>query len=143
VPLWQKKVEKSFMNRKIGSIVIIVFSLLVLELLYLSFGANRQAELDSGHHLVMGTFARVVAIAKDSGTAKKCIRAALVEIREVDERMSDYKDDSEVSELNRDGSRRCGFVPFRRRRSSRPEQRANRPGQIQSGLREAKTQQSK
>ena len=99
--------ERSFTNRKIGPIVIIVFSLLVLALLYLSFGASGQVQLDSGHQLVMGTFARVVAVAKDSSTAKKCIETALAKIQRVDERMSDYKDDSEISELNRDGAKRA------------------------------------
>ena len=95
------------MNRKIGPIVIIVLALLVLNALYLSFGAKRGVQLDSGHHLVMGTFARVVAVAKDSGTAEKCIQAALEEIHKADELMSDYKDDSEISELNRDGAERA------------------------------------
>ena len=95
------------MNRKIGPIVIIVLALLVIYVLFFSFGAKRRVQLDSGHHLVMGTFVRVVAVAKDSSTAKKCIQTALVKIRNVDELMSDYKDDSEISELNRDGAKRA------------------------------------
>jgi thiamine biosynthesis lipoprotein len=90
------------MNRKIGPIVIIVFALFLIVLSYFSFSTNRQVELDSNHWLVMGTFARVVAVAKTSSTAKKCIQAAFAEIRKVDELMSDYKDDSEISKINRD-----------------------------------------
>jgi thiamine biosynthesis lipoprotein len=48
----------------------------------------------------MGTFAHVVAVAKDSGAAKKCVRAALEEIHKVDDLMSDYKSDSEISLVN-------------------------------------------
>ncbi|MHC4171334.1 MAG: FAD:protein FMN transferase [Planctomycetota bacterium] len=95
------------MNRKIGPVVIIVLALVLIEVLYSSFGAKRRVQLDSGHQLVMGTFARVVAVAKDSGTAKKCIEAALVEIRKVDELMSDYRDDSEISEVNRNAAKRA------------------------------------
>ncbi len=95
------------MNRKIGPIVIIVLALLVIYVLFFSFGAKGHVQLDSGHQLVMGTFARVVAVAKDSSTAKKCIETALAKIQRVDERMSDYKDDSEISELNRDGAKRA------------------------------------
>lgn len=97
------------MNRKIGPVVIIVLALVLIEVLHFSFGikTKRQVQLDSGHQLVMGTFARVVAVAEDSSTAKKCIETALVKIQRVDERMSDYKDDSEISELNRDGAKRA------------------------------------
>jgi len=65
-----------------------------------------RIEADSGNRLVMGTFARVVAVAENSGIANSCIEAAFAEIQTVDELMSDYKSDSEISELNRDGFRR-------------------------------------
>jgi len=35
-----------------------------------------RIDVDSGMHEVMGTFARVVAVAADSNTAKGCIEAA-------------------------------------------------------------------
>ena len=90
------------MNTKISRIVIVVFVLFLIVVLYFSFGTKRKVELDSGYRLVMGTFARVVAIAEDSGTAKKCIQAAFLEIHSVDELMSDYKSDSEISKINLD-----------------------------------------
>ena len=62
-----------------------------------------RVDIDSGKRVVMGTFARVIAVAADSNTAKACIEAAFAEITKVDELMSDYKDESEISELNRDG----------------------------------------
>ncbi len=96
-----------FINTIIGCIAIVGLAACLTAEVYFSFGDKRPVQLDSGHHLVMGTFARVVAVAKDSGTAEKCIQAALEEIRKVDELMSDYKDDSEISELNRHGAERA------------------------------------
>jgi len=91
------------MNRKIGHIVITVFVVCLMVAIYFSADTNKQVELDSGYRLVMGTFARIVVIAEDSNTAKKCIETALAEIHKVDELMSDYKSDSEISEVNTDG----------------------------------------
>ncbi|MFQ6034813.1 MAG: FAD:protein FMN transferase [Sedimentisphaerales bacterium] len=91
-------------NRRIAAAIIGVSLVAVL---YLFVSERRLVEVDSGHRLVMGTFARVVAIAADSGTANRCIEAALAEIQKVDELMSDYKSDSEISRVNRDAFRRA------------------------------------
>jgi len=91
------------MNRKIGHIVITVFVVCLMVAIYFSADTNKQVELNSGYRLVMGTFARAVVIAEDTNTAKKCIETALAEIHKVDDLMSDYKSDSEISKLNRDG----------------------------------------
>jgi len=93
------------MNRKIGHIVITVFVVCLIVAIYFSADTNKQVELDSGYRLVMGTFARVVVVAEDSNTAKKCIETALAEIHKVDDLMSDYKSDSEISEVNRNGAK--------------------------------------
>ena len=66
-----------------------------------------RIETGSGHRLVMGTFARIVAVAEDLSTAKGCIEAAFAEIQTVDQLMSDYKSGSEISEVNCDGARRA------------------------------------
>ena len=66
-----------------------------------------RVDVDSGRRVVMGTFARVIAVAADSNTAKGCVEAAFAEITKVDELMSDYKSDSEISEVNRDGFKRA------------------------------------
>ena len=66
-----------------------------------------RADVDSGRRMVMGTFARVIGVAADSGTAKRSIEAAFAEITKVDELMSDYKDDSEISQVNREGFKRA------------------------------------
>jgi len=66
-----------------------------------------RVHIDSGKRVVMGTFARVIAVAADSNTAKGCIEAAFAEITRVDELMSDYKNDSEISKVNRDAFERA------------------------------------
>ncbi|MHC4462291.1 MAG: FAD:protein FMN transferase [Planctomycetota bacterium] len=94
------------MNKKNVQIAIgIIAGVCLIAALY--FWPEGRIEADSGHRLVMGTFARVVAVVADSSTAKKCIDAALVEIQKVDELMSDYKSDSEISEANRDAAERA------------------------------------
>ena len=85
------------------AIGIVVFASLIAVLFFWPKG---PIESDSGNRLVMGTFARVVAVAENSGRANRCIEAAFAEIQTVDELMSDYKSDSEISEVNRDGFRR-------------------------------------
>jgi thiamine biosynthesis lipoprotein len=91
------------MSTKIRSILITVIAACIITAAHFSCRPQRQVELDSGYRLVMGTFARAVAVAKDADTAEKCIEAALAEIYKVDDLMSDYKSDSEISKLNRDG----------------------------------------
>jgi len=75
--------------------------------LYFFAGRAKQVEVDSGHRLVMGTFARVVAVAADAKVADKAIEAALAEIERVDKLMSDYKSDSEIGQVNKDGFNRA------------------------------------
>ena len=53
--------------------------------------------------MVMGTLAHLTAVATDPDTATACVEAALAEIEKVDLLMSDYKSDSEISRLNREG----------------------------------------
>ncbi len=77
------------MKTKISHIAIAVFAACLIVTVYCSSRSNRQVELDSGHRVVMGTFARVVVIAEDSNTAKKCIESAFTQINKVDELMSD------------------------------------------------------
>ncbi len=93
------------MKTKIRYIAIAVFAASLIVTVYCSSRSNRQVELDSGHRVVMGTFARVVVIAEDSNTAKKCIEIAFTQINKVDELMSDYKSDSEISRANKDAAK--------------------------------------
>jgi thiamine biosynthesis lipoprotein len=95
-------------------IEIIVGLSLITAAVYFFVGVEKESiwsagrvDIDSGMREVMGTFARVVAVAADSNTAKGCIEAAFAEIEKVDKLMSYHKSDSEISELNRDGFRRA------------------------------------
>jgi thiamine biosynthesis lipoprotein len=91
------------MKTKIRNITIAVFVTCLPVILYLSINTKKPVSLNSGYHLVMGTFARVVAVAEDSANAQKCIDDALAQINKVDELMSDYKSDSEISLVNKNG----------------------------------------
>jgi thiamine biosynthesis lipoprotein len=95
------------MNRIFSRAVIILVCLSVIAMLFFSCAGKDRADADSGHQLVMGTFAHIVAVAEDSGTARKCVRAALEEIHKVDNLMSDYKSDSEISQINREAGEKA------------------------------------
>ena len=64
--------------------------------------AGRPVEVDGGYREIMGTFARIVAVAKSQRQAKSCIEAGFDELRRIDSVMSDYKADSELSKVNRE-----------------------------------------
>jgi len=85
-------------NTRIATGIIVGICLI----LTLCFWPAHRAEADSGNRLVMGTLARIVVVAPNTKTAKKCIEAGFAEIKNVDKLMSDYKSDSEISQVNRD-----------------------------------------
>ena len=95
------------MNRKIGRAVIIALCLSLGTVAYLFVAGKKRVKADSGYQLVMGTFARVVAVAKDAATGTQCVEAGLAEIRKVDELMSDYSDDSEISRVNSQAAKKA------------------------------------
>lgn len=95
------------MNRKIGRVAVIVLCLSLGTVAYLFVAGKKRVKADSGYQLVMGTFARVVAVAKDAATGAQCVEAGLAEIRKVNELMSDYSDDSEISRVNREAAQRA------------------------------------
>jgi len=94
------------MNRQNTRIAIGIVAAIAL-IAALCFWPTSHAEADSGHRLVMGTLARVVAVAPDMRTAKQSIKAAFAEINKVDKLMSDYKSESEISQVNRDAFRQA------------------------------------
>ncbi len=94
------------MSRQNRQLAVLIFvGLLLIGALYI-FGNKRRVETDSGYRLVMGTFAHLKAIAGNPQTAKKCVEAAFAELKKVDDLMSDYKSDSEISRVNRDAAGR-------------------------------------
>jgi thiamine biosynthesis lipoprotein len=90
------------MNRILSRTIVIFACLSLVIVSFLSCTGKGRVDADSGYQIVMGTFAHIVAVAQNAGTAKKCIRAALEEIHKVDNLMSDYKNDSEISQVNRE-----------------------------------------
>jgi thiamine biosynthesis lipoprotein len=92
---------KVFMSAKKRIIIEAVIGAVLITGLYLfAEKPQNRIELDSGHRLIMGTFARVIAIAPSADTAAKCIDAAFEQLSTVDEMMSDYSSDSEISGIN-------------------------------------------
>jgi thiamine biosynthesis lipoprotein len=94
------------MNRKVGRAVAIIFCLSLAIVSYLGFAGKKRVKADSGYQLVMGTFARIVVVAKDNTTGTKCVEAGLAEIHRVDELMSDYIENSEISRINKEAAQR-------------------------------------
>lgn len=90
-------------NRKIlfavffGAILIVALCLLVT-----CSKSAAPVEVDSGYREVMGTFARVVAVASNSETAKQCIDSAFEQLRQTEALMSWRRNDSEIARVNRD-----------------------------------------
>jgi len=68
--------------------------------LYFYIGAKRYAQVDSGQHIVMGTFARIIAVAADRRTANQCIEAAFEQQRQIEALMSYHREDSELNFIN-------------------------------------------
>jgi len=90
-------------SRRLAIDIIVVLSLLAV--IYFSW-PKKRIEADSGYRLVMGTFAHLKAVSYDTDTAKKCVETAFTEIRKVDDLMSGYKSDSEISKVSRDAFKR-------------------------------------
>jgi thiamine biosynthesis lipoprotein len=63
---------------------------------------RQPIEVDGGYREIMGTFARIVAVAKHERQARRYIEAGFNELRRIDVMMSDYKEDSELSKVNRE-----------------------------------------
>ena len=88
------------MKTKIDRVVLSLLCASVVAAFQLSCARKGPVKVDSGHQLVMGTFARVVVVAESHDAGLNCIRAAMAEIHKVDELMSDYKSDSEIGRVN-------------------------------------------
>jgi thiamine biosynthesis lipoprotein len=110
-------VGRIFMDKSSRLVIeIIVFASLIAALYFFAPAEDKpvrpagRVDVESVMRVMMGTFARVIAVAADSDTAKGCIEAAFVEIEKIDELMSNHKSDSEISELNQEGFRRAVTV---------------------------------
>lgn len=78
---------------------IVIFTVLILVVFY--FAPKGPVEADSGYKEVMGTFARVLVVAPNKRTAQRCIASAFEQLQKVDNLMSVYNPESELSKVNR------------------------------------------
>lgn len=79
-----------------------VFPWLVVLPAFLTAGCERQsgpAEVTRARE-IMGTFARLTAIAADEPTARAAVQAGYARLEDVNRLMSDYRPDSEIGRLN-------------------------------------------
>lgn len=60
----------------------------------------RLVDADSGQRVLMGTFVRIIAVAENKTIARKSIEAGFEKIKMVDDLMSTYKEQSEISAVN-------------------------------------------
>ena len=95
-----------FMNTKIRSITILVFILIWITILLFAVIEKQPVEFESGYRLVMGTFARVIIVAPNSKIAQKAAADAFAAIENVDDLMSDFKDDSDIGIVNKEAFQR-------------------------------------
>ena len=85
----------------VGLPVIIILLLGVLAVYQLRGRAGDQAvRLDSGMHMIMGTFSRIVVLAPSTEAGQAGIAAALAQQRHIDRLMSYHKADSELNRIN-------------------------------------------
>ena len=94
------------MNKKLNLAAVIIIAIVVIAAIFLLRPSRGPVRHDSGVRLTMGTFAQVVAIAPGRAAAVKSVEAALAEIENVNDLMSNYKEDSEISKVNREAFNR-------------------------------------
>ena len=94
------------MNTKTRSITIFVFVLFLLIVMSFSIILRQPVEFESGTRLVMGTYARLVVVAQNAGIAEKAAEDGFAAIENVDNLMSDYKEDSEIGIVNKEAFQR-------------------------------------
>jgi len=94
-------VSKGYMNKSKTWIVYIIVALIVVSgIVLLHKKSGGVVDVDSGQRVVMGTFFRIIAVAENKAIARKSIEAGFEKIKMVDDLMSTYKPESEVSAVN-------------------------------------------
>ena len=81
---------------------LLALSIAAVVVIMLARRSNNVITVQSPHRPVMGAFARIIVTAKDKVVAQKCIDSAFEQLELVDNLMSTYKSDSEISIVNRD-----------------------------------------
>jgi len=88
-------------KKKIGFMVVAAFVGLLLVLLYAGRAAREPVRVDSGYRVIMGTFSRVVVVARNEKAGRACIAAAFERQRRIESLMSYHRPDSELNNVNR------------------------------------------
>ncbi len=86
---------------QIAAFTIIAFCLVAV-IGWLLIKGEQAHSADSGFRPVMSTFARIVVVADDEKTARLCIEKAFQKFTDIENTMSYYKSDSQISSVNRD-----------------------------------------
>jgi FAD:protein FMN transferase len=81
--------------------LIIAGVALVLGLLYVRVRGQGPVVVDSGHRQIMSTFSRAVVIADSERAARAAVEAAFEVQERIESLMSYYREDSELSRVNR------------------------------------------
>ncbi|MCK4958597.1 MAG: FAD:protein FMN transferase, partial [Planctomycetes bacterium] len=88
------------MNRTLRAAITIVAIVTAIVVIRISTQPDVYSA-DSPFRQVMGTFARATAVSNSEKTAQLCVDAAFAELTGVDDMMSDYKADSQLSQVNK------------------------------------------
>ena len=89
-------------SRRVAIKIAVTVVLLAGVYFFVSEKIRRPVEIDGGYREVMGTLARIVVVAKHQWQGKRCIEAGFEQLKRIDAMMSDYKNDSELSRVNRE-----------------------------------------
>jgi FAD:protein FMN transferase len=89
-------------NKRIAIMAGVAVFLAAGMVFYVMVKIRQPVEVDGGYRQVMGTFARIVAVARHERQAISCIEAGFGELKRIDAIMSDYKQDSQLSKVNRE-----------------------------------------
>ena len=91
------------MNKTKTLIVYIIVGLIVIAgVAIIHKKSSGLVDVDSGQRVLMGTFVRIIAVADNKTIAQKSIEAGFEKIKMVDDLMSTYKPQSEISAVNND-----------------------------------------
>jgi len=88
-------------KNRISFIVIGAFVGLLGVLLYVNAATRAPVKVDSGYRVIMGTFSRVVVVARSEKAGQACIAAAFKAQRRIESLMSYHRPDSELNKVNR------------------------------------------
>ena len=88
---------------------VVSLTMLVIVAVFAANIRTRLFDIDSGRFMVMGTFARIRLVCKSEQQGQEALSVARRTIDHIDKLMSTYRDDSELSEVNR----KAGKKPVR------------------------------